>query len=617
MKTRHHYPILLIALLLGLMGFAERAQADYTLGHYTRVEADMNTIKLEWTKTTGSQGTMSLQFRYRVRWRKSTSGRWEKEYEPTTKLQCEIPDLKFGTTYEIEVISEAVYGTGGGSYGVRKVSTIADKEEPKPGGYVDGYPKAVSPTEIEVKWNLATDNITKQKDLVYMVHWTKSGSPWDVGGRYDVGGEGTFLRITDLEPNTEYLVNVVVEDKARNQARYGKHTIKTPPAADTEAPHPGHFVLGYPKAISPTAIEVKWTPTTDNVTAQEKLRYRVKCIRHSDGKEVKNSPELTNQTEYTITGIEPETEYRIQITVWDEANNSDGYGDPIVKTPPAADTEKPKPGGYVDGYPKAISPTEIVVKWNKATDNVTKQEKLRYQVRCGLFKKLVKSSPILTDETEYTITDLPYSDMTYDISVKVWDEADNVTFYSVKEVKPLEKEPKPTVQVSSVMLDQPKVTIDGDRESFRLEATVLPANATNPALQWSSSNESVATVEAVSLSSMLKSGTVEGSAVTVRIHKKGKAEITAQAMDGSGKTASCQVEVISTVGNETIDGLRVYAVDGALHLTLLAPQMVHLYDVSGALVRTMDAPAGDHVLPLAPGVYLVRIGEQIAKVLIK
>ena len=130
-------------------------------------------------------------------------------------------------------------------------------------------------------------------------------------------------------------------------------------------------------------------------------------------------------------------------------------------------------------------------------------------------------------------------------------------------------------------------------------------------------NESVATVEAVSLSSMLKSGTVEGSAVTVRIHKKGKAEITAQAMDGSGKTASCQVEVISTVGNETIDGLRVYAVDGALHLTLLAPQMVHLYDVSGALVRTMDAPAGDHVLPLAPGVYLVRIGEQIAKVLIK
>lgn len=606
MKTRHHYPILLIALLLGLMGFAEHAQADYTLGHYTRVEADNNTIKLAWTKTTGSQGTMSLQFRYRVRWRESGYSTWKEK--TTTDLNFTI-NGSYNTMYEVEVISEAIYGTGGGSYGVRKVSTIADPELP---GELTITPKELT---MEAKANgkiviIRCNKPFKFKGLDAPRWLTYSGG---------VTGYKDRLRLLVLAlANTgpERSATITFKTTAGNVTLKVTQKGETP-AADTERPKPGHFVLGYPKAISPTAIEVKWTPAKDNVTAQEKLRYRVKCIRHSDGKEVKTSPELTNQTEYTITGIEPETEYRIQITVWDEANNSDGYGDPIVKTPPAADTEKPKPGGYVDGYPKAISPTEIVVKWNKATDNVTKQEKLRYQVRCGLFKKLVKSSPILTDETEYTITDLPYSDMTYDISVKVWDEADNVTFYSVKEVKPLEKEPKPTVQVSSVMLDQPKVTIDGDRESFRLEATVLPANATNPALQWSSSNESVATVEAVSLSSMLKSGTVEGSAVTVRIHKKGKAEITAQAMDGSGKTASCQVEVISTVGNETIDGLRVYAVDGALHLTLLAPQMVHLYDVSGALVRTMDAPAGDHVLPLAPGVYLVRIGEQIAKVLIK
>ena len=606
MKTRHHYPILLIALLLGLMGFAEHAQADYTLGHYTRVEADNNTIKLAWTKTTGSQGTMSLQFRYRVRWRESGYSTWKEK--TTTDLNFTI-NGSYNTMYEVEVISEAIYGTGGGSYGVRKVSTIADPELP---GELTITPKELT---MEAKANgkiviIRCNKPFKFKGLDAPRWLTYSGG---------VTGYKDRLRLLVLAlANTgpERSATITFKTTAGNVTLKVTQKGETP-AADTETPKPGHFVLGYPKAISPTAIEVKWTPAKDNVTAQEKLRYRVKCIRHSDGKEVKTSPELTNQTEYTITGIEPETEYRIQITVWDEANNSDGYGDPIVKTPPAADTEKPKPGGYVDGYPKAISPTEIVVKWNKATDNVTKQEKLRYQVRCGLFKKLVKSSPILTDETEYTITDLPYSDMTYDISVKVWDEADNVTFYSVKEVKPLEKEPKPTVQVSSVMLDQPKVTIDGDRESFRLEATVLPANATNPALQWSSSNESVATVEAVSLSSMLKSGTVEGSAVTVRIHKKGKAEITAQAMDGSGKTASCQVEVISTVGNETIDGLRVYAVDGALHLTLLAPQMVHLYDVSGALVRTMDAPAGDHVLPLAPGVYPVRIGEQIAKVLIK
>ena len=396
---------------------------------------------------------------------------------------------------------------------------------------------------------------------------------------------------------------------------------------DTEAPHPGHFVLGYPKAISPTEIEVKWTPATDEGgTAQENLRYQVKCIRHSDGETVKTSPELTNQTEYTITGLEPETEYRIQITVWDEANNSEGYGDPIVKTPAAADTEKPKPGDYVDGYPKAISPTEIVVKWNPATDNVTKKEKLRYQVVCGLFKKLVKSSPILTDETEYTITDLPYSDVTYDISVRVWDEADNLAFYSVKEVKPLAEDPKPepkpepgpgeTVLVSSITLDQPKVSIDGDRKSFQLKASVLPANATNSELQWSSSNPSVASVEAASMASLLKAG-VTGKAVTVHIHKKGKAEITAQAMDGSGKSASCQVNVLSTVGNIEATATRIYALGSTLRLTLPQAAVVRIYNVSGALVHMLNASAGDTSVALSAGVYVVCVGDTVQKVRIE
>ena len=112
MKTRHHYPILLIALLLGLMGFAERAQAEYTLGHYTKVNANGNKIELEWTKTTGSQGTMSLQFRYRVKIRQKGSSEW-KEIGPSSDLYCNIIDLYYGTTYEVEVVSEAVYLKGG------------------------------------------------------------------------------------------------------------------------------------------------------------------------------------------------------------------------------------------------------------------------------------------------------------------------------------------------------------------------------------------------------------------------------------------------------------------------------------------------------------------------
>ncbi|SCQ21478.1 Bacterial Ig-like domain (group 2), BspA homologue [Tannerella forsythia] len=72
-----------------------------------------------------------------------------------------------------------------------------------------------------------------------------------------------------------------------------------------------------------------------------------------------------------------------------------------------------------------------------------------------------------------------------------------------------------------------------------------------------------------------------------------------------------------TVANETIDGLRVYAADGALRLTLPKAATVHIYNVVGSLVRTMNASAGDHVLPLSSGMYVVRVGERVTKILIK
>ena len=176
-----------------------------------------------------------------------------------------------------------------------------------------------------------------------------------------------------------------------------------------------------------------------------------------------------------------------------------------------------------------------------------------------------------------------------------------------------EPKPKPTVQVSSVTLDLPKATINGDRESFRLEATVLPANATNPALLWSSSDPSVASVEAASTASLLKAGVI-GRAVTVRIHKKGKAEITARAMDGSGKMASFQVEVLSTVGNIEAAAARIYTAGSTLHLSLPQAAVVRICNVAGHLVHMLNAPAGDTSVTLPSGVYIVKAGTAVEKV---
>ena len=162
--------------------------------------------------------------------------------------------------------------------------------------------------------------------------------------------------------------------------------------------------------------------------------------------------------------------------------------------------------------------------------------------------------------------------------------------------------PPPVIPVTSVTLSHHKVTVNGDITQKQLTATVQPATATNKSLTWKSSDAAVASVDADGL---------------VTIHKKGKATVTATANDGSGQSDTCLFDVISTVANETVDGLRVFAADGALRLTLPSPATAHIYHVNGAMVKTLALPAGDHVLPLPSGVYVVRVGERVTKILIK
>lgn len=81
------------------------------------------------------------------------------------------------------------------------------------------------------------------------------------------------------------------------------------------------------------------------------------------------------------------------------------------------------------------------------------------------------------------------------------------------------------VSVTGVSLDKPSAELKvGD--TLSLTATIEPANATNPNVTWSSSDENVATV---------KNGTVTAVAV-------GTAVIIVKTADG-GKEASCTITV--------------------------------------------------------------------------
>ncbi len=92
----------------------------------------------------------------------------------------------------------------------------------------------------------------------------------------------------------------------------------------------------------------------------------------------------------------------------------------------------------------------------------------------------------------------------------------------------------PPQRVTSITLSATELSVDLDGYE-KLTATVLPSDADNPSVVWSSSDETVATVS--------QKGMVEAVG-------EGTATITCTAADGSGVQATCSVMVFSKPSND-------------------------------------------------------------------
>ncbi len=146
--------------------------------------------------------------------------------------------------------------------------------------------------------------------------------------------------------------------------------------------------------------------------------------------------------------------------------------------------------------------------------------------------------------------------------------------------------------VEGITLSQSSATLT-EGETLRLTATVKPTNATNKSITWSSSNTSVATVDA--------NGKVTAKAA-------GTATITATANDGSGVNASCVVTVekkVVAVSSITLSqSLATLIEGGTLTLTATvtpddATNKAVTWSSSNTSVATVDA--NGKVTAIAPG----------------
>lgn len=124
---------------------------------------------------------------------------------------------------------------------------------------------------------------------------------------------------------------------------------------------------------------------------------------------------------------------------------------------------------------------------------------------------------------------------------KAYVKLDNQTFYG--EVKTFTTD---VVKVESVSLDMTEYTFNTIGNTLTLKATVLPADATNNSVEWSSDNESVATVD--------NNGRVTSKG-------NGKAVITVKTKDQE-KTATCEVTVSVPVSSISLNKTSLTLIEG-------------------------------------------------------
>lgn len=148
----------------------------------------------------------------------------------------------------------------------------------------------------------------------------------------------------------------------------------------------------------------------------------------------------------------------------------------------------------------------------------------------------------------------------------------------------------PDVRVTGVKLDITSKSI-AVGESFALKATVSPGNATMQSVTWSSSDETVATVDADGIVTALKVGSCK---ITV-------------ATDDGNKTATCEVSVSTTVSIEQIaDGMCTYGIHGAIVVEPTTPVHIRIFAVTSTCLYSGNITGITHI-PAPTGIYLIKV----------
>jgi Raf kinase inhibitor-like YbhB/YbcL family protein len=271
--------------------------------------------------------------------------RWEAAYGKAYKIQVSEDDANwqdaFSTTTGNGGVDDLTLDTNGRyvrMYGTQRgspygYSLFEFEIYGANGGPVDHTPPTVppnfrqvgaaTPTQIDVAWDAATDDVGVQLYEVY-----NGGTKIKT-----VGGNQLSTSLTGLTPNTTYDLTVLARDGAGNPSQASNSlSITTPKSNDTTPPSVPANV--HSTTVDSSSVTLAWDPSTDDTAVAGYDVYRGPDLIASVPDTTATDSGLTANTSYTYTVTAKDVNGNVSaasapLTVKTTGGGGTGGGDPI------------------------------------------------------------------------------------------------------------------------------------------------------------------------------------------------------------------------------------------------------------------------------------------------
>jgi hypothetical protein len=292
-------------------------------------------------------------------------------------------------------------------------TTINDITPPTPAGSLSFA--AVTDVGLLLSWQSATDdNPLLSGNLSYRVYQSSSNNISTIANAVANGTplsgfslDTNSLSINSLTPATTYYFVVIVRDSANNQAIYTVASQAT--LQDTTPPIPGNSGVIASSNIASQTVDLYWTPATDNGYSPSALKYAVYRSSSNNMTSVANTlsngtllaGNLTNASTYSVSSLSPSTTYFFNVLVQDAASspNSAIYNSVSITT--TADAVAPIVGSSGSIGVSSQGLNQLTLSWTIATDNITPQSSLQYQVYVSELDNLSTVSAATTNGSPF------------------------------------------------------------------------------------------------------------------------------------------------------------------------------------------------------------------------